>query len=187
MDGDDIHGATPVGDKAEADRALVDGWIDDLTQVIHHRLSERQLTRRLAGITCQRRRLVDRLSFALRMHTFRAQWSLRGRRESKALRRLDLALRNPSATTPPLTAVPSIEQLAYDLRRLDRQRRSQTVAQSERWSAAIMRAYDQRLTLACVALGLPEHLDALQGMDRDIERLRVETALRESGMRALRD
>jgi len=141
----------------------------------------------LVGVTGRRRGLVDRLSTAFRMQTFRVPWRRRGRRDIKALRRLDRVLREASATTPPLTAVPSIEQIAYDLRRLDRQRRRQTVAQSEPWLAAVMRAYDQRLSLACFALGLTEHLDALHGMDREIERLRVETALQESGMRVVRD
>ena len=117
----------------------------------------------------------------------RGQWSRRGRREKTALRRLDLALRNPSKTAPPLTTVPSIEQIAYDLRRLDQQRRSPTVAQSDRWLAAVKHAYDQRLTLACAALGITEHLHALEGMDRDLERLRVESELRDSGIRVSND
>ena len=148
---------------------------------------------RLAG---RRRGLVDPLSIALRMQRYLVRWRRRGRQDTRALRRLDQALRMTPPTTalrvaPPTTAlrtpVPSIEQIAYDLRRLDRLRHLPIVAQSERWLAAVMCAYDQRLALACLALGLTEHLDAVRGVDREIERLRVEAALRDSGMRVRRD
>ncbi len=78
---------------------------------------------------------------------------------------------------------PSIEQIAQDLRRLDRQRRVGPTRISQRWLAEVQRAYDERLCLACRCLGLTEHLDPLEGIDRDIERVRVEGQLEAAGLR----
>ncbi|BAL85605.1 hypothetical protein AMIS_3850 [Actinoplanes missouriensis 431] len=103
-----------------------------------------------------------------------------GRRELRSLRRLDRALQVRDPVTP--TGSPSIEQIAYDLRRLDKQRRSGPTRYSEVWSAAVLSAYDARLQLACRCLGLPEHLQPLTGVDREIERLRVEAELQAAGM-----
>ncbi len=77
---------------------------------------------------------------------------------------------------------PSIEQILFDLRRLDRQRRTGPTRQSKRWLAAVMCAYDLRLCLACRYFGLAEHLQQLQGMDRDIERVRIEGRLQAAGL-----
>jgi hypothetical protein len=105
------------------------------------------------------------------------------RRDLRALRRLDRALRSDAPAPAPLAVdMPSIEQIAYDLRRLDQQRRGGPTQQSEKWRAAVLRAYDQRLCLACQCLGLTEHLEPLEGMDRDLERLRVESELRAAGL-----
>jgi hypothetical protein len=112
------------------------------------------------------------------------RWVTRqGRREWRALRRLDRALRS-DAPVPSLATLdgPSIEQIAYDLRRLDNQRRSGPTLQSEKWQEAVLRAYDLRLCLACRCLGLVEHLEPLDGMDRDLERLRVESELQAAGL-----
>lgn len=79
-------------------------------------------------------------------------------------------------------AGPPIEQIAFDLRRLDRQRRSGPTRDSERWLAAVERAYDDRLCLACHRLGLDQHLERLEGLDRDLERLRVEASLQAAGL-----
>ena len=49
--------------------------------------------------------------------------------------------------------------------------------ESQRWLAAVIAAYDERLRLACRRLGLVEHLQPLAGIDRDIERVRVEGLL----------
>lgn len=113
----------------------------------------------------------------------RRWWTRQGRRDLRALRRLDRALRS-DAPVPSLAAAdqPSIEQIAYDLRRLDQQRRGGPTQQSEKWRAAVLRAYDQRLCLACRALDLTEHLEPLEGMDRDLERLRVESELQAAGL-----
>jgi len=105
----------------------------------------------------------------------------RGRAETQALRSLDHALRNIEEI-PPLAHGPSIEQIAFDLRRLDRQRRCGPTLESERWQQAVIRAYDARLCLACRRLGLTEHLEPLEGMDRDIERVRVEGELQAAGL-----
>lgn len=75
-----------------------------------------------------------------------------------------------------------IEQLAFDLRRLDRQLRDGPLRSSEVCMAALMRAYEARLRLACRCLGVPEHLQPLQGVDREIERLRLETQLEAAGL-----
>ncbi|MGH3662663.1 MAG: hypothetical protein ACRDT8_08500 [Micromonosporaceae bacterium] len=47
---------------------------------------------------------------------------------------------------------------------------------------ALRRAYDTRLQDACRALDVPEHLEELDGVDREIERVRVEGVLVERGM-----
>jgi hypothetical protein len=110
-------------------------------------------------------------------------WIRRGRRDTRELRRLDRIL--TADGHPPLPcalADPPIEQIAYDLRRLDRQRRTGPTCESERWMAAVLHAYDVRLGLACRCLGLTEHLLSLDGLDRDIERLRVEERLRAAGL-----
>jgi hypothetical protein len=77
----------------------------------------------------------------------------------------------------------SIEELVAELRRLDRQRRSSPTIDSVVWLTAVLRAYDQRLALASRSLGLTEHLAQLDGMDREIERVRVEGLLHAAGLR----
>jgi hypothetical protein len=113
----------------------------------------------------------------------RRSWSRRGRRETQALRRLDRGFAGVDHPGEPAALpAPPIEQLAFDLRRLDRQRRTGPTRESERWMAAVLHAYDVRLSLACRCLGLTEHLLSLDGLDRDIERLRVEAQLRAAGL-----
>ncbi|GIF05361.1 hypothetical protein [Actinoplanes siamensis] len=116
-----------------------------------------------------------------------AYWARRPGPQSRDLRRLDrdLAGVDLAARMEALPAVP-IEQLAYDLRRLDRQRRSGLLRSSESCMAALLQAYDARLRLACRCLGVAEQLQPLQGVDREMERLRVETRLEAAGL-ALRD
>ncbi|MEU4428514.1 hypothetical protein AB0F81_48515 [Actinoplanes sp. NPDC024001] len=113
----------------------------------------------------------------------RRLFSRRGRQELRALRRLDRTLRvlDPA---PRLAALddPTIEQIAYDLQRLDMQRRTGPTRSSAVWLAAVLRAYDARLQLACRCLGLPEHLQPLHGVDREIERVRVEGQLEAAGL-----
>lgn len=82
----------------------------------------------------------------------------------------------PEAIRPPF------EQVAEDLRRLRAERLAIGV-RDEVWHGAIEHAYDVRLREACRALGIVEHLDELVGIDRDIERIRIEGELIAAGMR----
>ncbi|ROP30630.1 hypothetical protein EDD30_3488 [Couchioplanes caeruleus] len=107
----------------------------------------------------------------------------RGGRDVHALRRLDRRLNADGPLAPPPVSRPGVEELAADLRRLARQRRGGPTVESAAWLAAVMRAYDHRLSLASEALGLPHHLAVLDGMDLDLERMRVEEELRAAGMR----
>lgn len=81
-------------------------------------------------------------------------------------------------TTPP------IERLAADLRRVRR-----ALAEFPPGTPAVRRratreAYDALLAQACGVLEVPHRLDVLaEGVDREVERLRVEEALREAGVR----
>jgi hypothetical protein len=86
--------------------------------------------------------------------------------------------RGPAPTCPP------IEQLAADLRRVHR-----ALAECPPGTPALRRratrqAYDALLVQACAAVDVPHRLDALpEGLDREVERLRVEEALRAAGVR----
>ena len=110
----------------------------------------------------------------------RRSWRNRRRAEVRALRRLDRDL--PTAISPIEHAAPSIEQIAADLRRLDRQRHTGPTTGSEVWLAAVIRAYDDRLQIACRYLTVTQHLGGLEGIDRDIERVRVEGELQAAGL-----
>lgn len=110
-------------------------------------------------------------------------WSRRGRQELRALRCLDRGLTSGEFELPPPGRELTIDELVADLRRLDRQRRSSPTTESVLWLAAVLRAYDQRLALASRTLGFTEHLAQLDGMDREIERLRVEELLHAAGIR----
>ena len=95
----------------------------------------------------------------------------------KLVRRLR---RHPSATTP---SGPSIEHLSADLRRVHR-----LLAGFESGTPAVRRqgtrqAYDALLVQACRAVGVDHRLGHLpEGMDRELERLRVEESLRSAGL-----
>jgi hypothetical protein len=123
----------------------------------------------------------------------RAAWTRCRRREDRALRRLDRSLDTPdplirpdqsngAVPAPRAAAGPAIEQIAADLRRLDRQRHGGVTTESAAWLAAVLRAYDDRLTLASRCLGVSEHLHLLEGIDREIERVRVEGELQAAGL-----
>jgi hypothetical protein len=113
----------------------------------------------------------------------RRAWSQRPVEETQALHELDRKLRDPAADRPVLDDAPAltIDQIARELRRLDRQRRDGPATESQRWLAAVVRAYDDRLCLACHHLGVAEHLRRLDGVDREIERVRVEGELQAAG------
>ncbi|MEH1016119.1 hypothetical protein V6U90_23780 [Micromonospora sp. CPCC 206060] len=75
----------------------------------------------------------------------------------------------------------SIEQIAADLRNLGGHRvglRSRAVL----WDPAVLQAYDERLRQASRCLGITEHLADLEGVDREIERIRVEGELHAAGL-----
>ncbi|MBU2667618.1 hypothetical protein KOI35_29300 [Actinoplanes bogorensis] len=107
----------------------------------------------------------------------------RRRRACPGSSRLDRALRDvdPGVLTSRLGPVP-IEWLAGELRRLDRQRRGGVTLESEVWQEAVVRAYDERLCMACQCLGVSENLRPLDGLDREFERMRVEDALQAAGL-----
>lgn len=110
----------------------------------------------------------------------RRAWIRRGRTDRAMLRRLDHRLCD--VIPPPIRpGLPSLEQAAAELRRLDRQRRSGSACGSQQWTGAVLRAYDEWLKVACTCLGVTHHLSVLDGMDLHIERVRVEGALRAAG------
>jgi len=75
----------------------------------------------------------------------------------------------------------ALELIAADLRWLDTQRRS---ARSSSSIYDLLRAYDERLRQAGTILGITEHLDHLDGLDRDIERVRLEGEVQATGIAA---
>jgi hypothetical protein len=114
----------------------------------------------------RRRRRIDRAGLS--------------RREWRRLARLDRCFdRHLAAEVSP--ASPPFETVAADLRRLHSQRAG-IALRSVVWFTAIERAYDERLRLACQRLGIDEHLDELTGVDREIERVRLEGELEAAGL-----
>jgi hypothetical protein len=83
------------------------------------------------------------------------------------------------AESPPEASGPPLEQIAAEIHRLTYARRTATPG-TPRFVAAT-RAYDRRLAHACRALEIDEHLDELDGVDLDLERLRVEGELLGAG------
>jgi hypothetical protein len=79
-------------------------------------------------------------------------------------------------------AGPPFEELVADLRRLARQR-IEVGHRSPIWFNAVHRAYDDRLSLACRELEIPEQLHELEGFDLEFERMRVEERLEAAGLR----
>jgi hypothetical protein len=78
-------------------------------------------------------------------------------------------------------AGPPFEELAADLRRLARQR-VEVAHRSPIWFNAVHRAYDDRLVAACRELEIPEQLHELDGLDLELERMRVESRLEAAGL-----
>jgi hypothetical protein len=82
------------------------------------------------------------------------------------------------------TAAPPVEQLAADLRRLAAAVRDLPRGTSRARQRGLLMAYDDVLVAAALALDVPQALDTLPpGMDRDLERVRVEGALEAAGLR----
>ncbi|GAA1035372.1 hypothetical protein GCM10009557_42880 [Virgisporangium ochraceum] len=102
------------------------------------------------------------------------------RRDRRRLAKLDKCFGTEPVPQLSTDTVP-IEKVAADLRRLRRQRAG--IAQrSPIWRAAVEDAYDDRLCLACKRLGITEHLGQLTGVDREIERVRLEGELQAAGI-----
>jgi hypothetical protein len=99
--------------------------------------------------------------------------------------RLTHALKAPDALEDSQPSCPPIQQVAADLRRLNRQRVG-IATRSPVWFTAVQRAYDDRLRVACEQLGIEQHLGALTGIDLDLERVRIEGQLEAAGL-AFRD
>jgi hypothetical protein len=84
---------------------------------------------------------------------------------------------------PPPPRVP-LEQIAADLCRLSTAQRDVPPEASRARKHGLLLAYDDVLGKAALALDVPHALAELPlGMDRDLERLRVEGALRDAGLR----
>ena len=104
--------------------------------------------------------------------------------DRRALRQLDRTINQP-ASVDRLSVqrpLPPVEQIAAELRRLHRQRRHGLSNESAKWSVAVASAYDAWLLAACRRLNITEHLGTLAGIDRDIERVRVEGQLQTAGL-----
>ncbi|AGL14030.1 hypothetical protein L083_0520 [Actinoplanes sp. N902-109] len=112
----------------------------------------------------------------------RRTWIEHARRDADVYRCLDRQLTADTWIRPPYPE-PGMEQIVADLRRLRREQLRGLCAESVRWQAAVQRAYDDRLAIASTALGVTQRLTTLAGMDRDLERLRVEEQLRAAGLR----
>lgn len=117
----------------------------------------------------------------------RRGWRSRPATHRRLLRRLDRSLSRPALpgcdrVTLADERLPAIEQIAAELRRLDRQRHGGPTTESVLWLAAVVLAYDGWLRLACRRLDVAEHLQRLDGVDRDIERVRVEGELQAAGL-----
>lgn len=112
----------------------------------------------------------------------RRLWARHREEDNRALRELDRAFHGVDAreVLAALKAA-SLDQIEHDLRRLNHARRTEA-AESPAWRDAVERAYDLRLCLACECLGLDEHLEPLEGMDRELERMRVESTLQAAGL-----
>ncbi|PZF89636.1 hypothetical protein [Micromonospora deserti] len=109
------------------------------------------------------------------------------RRERRTIARLDRAVEADALTRDiDLSDLDRadrrpLERLAADLRRLGSQRLG-VGGRSMVWHGAVLKAYDDRLRLACRALGITEHLSELEGVDLEIERVRVEGLLHAAGL-----
>ena len=78
---------------------------------------------------------------------------------------------------------PPIERLTADLRRVHRAIASYPPGTPALRRRATHEAYDALLVQACAVVEVPQRLDTLpEGMDREVERLRVAEALKDAGI-----
>lgn len=115
-----------------------------------------------------------------------AEWRER-RQERRTIAQLDRAVEADALTRDiDLTEFDragrrSLEQIAADLRRFAGHRIG-SGSRAVIWHPAILDAYDEHLRAACRCLRLTEHLSELEGVDREIERVRVEGLLDAAGL-----
>jgi hypothetical protein len=90
----------------------------------------------------------------------------------------------PPPKPPPSPPRVPLEQIVADLCRLSTAMRDVPPEASKARKHGLLLAYDDVLGKAALALDVPNVLAGLMlGMDRDLERIRVEGELRESGLR----
>jgi hypothetical protein len=160
-----------------ADR-IIDRCRDGLQRCVPRRLRERVRLRRL-----ERRRV--RRQQQRRRPAFGGRWTATSLGRRWQLSRLDRGLDDFAEADRQRAHCPPIEQVAGDLRRLNRLRGG-VATRSRVWFVAVQEAYDEGLRVACGQLGVEEHLGELGHMDLDLERLRVEGELQRAGL-VLRD
>jgi hypothetical protein len=117
-------------------------------------------------------------AFVLFVDAFASVVQRQRRRISRAARHA-ATLETVDETVPIDPARPPLEKIAAEIHRLNFARRT-SVEGSSRFTAAT-RAYDRRLGHACQALEIDEHLAELDGVDLELERLRVEGELLAAG------
>jgi hypothetical protein len=84
---------------------------------------------------------------------------------------------------PPVPDGPPIERLSRDLGRLRREVRQIPPGTPMARRVGLVAAYDDVLAQACRALAVPQDLDALpEGLEREVERIRLERALVDAGL-----
>lgn len=100
-----------------------------------------------------------------------------------ALPKVFAAITDRHRSRKPRPVHPPIERLAADLRRVDRAMRDLPDGVSIVRRRGTQQAYDALLRQACDALRVPAELDTLpHGLDRDLERARVEVELQRAGL-----
>ncbi len=115
-----------------------------------------------------------------------AEWRER-RRERRTIAGLDQAVgadaltRGIDLTEFDRVGRRSLQEIAADLH-LFAGHRISPGGRAMIWHAGILDAYDEHLRAACRCLGLTEHLGELAGVDRQIERVRVEGTLHAAGL-----
>jgi len=134
------------------------------------------LTTALAAVVCALAAVVRCDALAIRR-----AWGRRARAVRPVLDRLDGGLRSDRGLCGPTP--PPIERVTAELQRLHRQRTAVPAYGSEKWLIAVVQAYDEWLQVACGHMSITHHLPALDGIDRDIERLRVEGELIAAGLK----